>query len=52
VARLVEFDQKHTHRLVPTKYADAGVLESLLLTAEVISDLSELDAATNEKEAC
>jgi len=49
LARLAEFEQKHTHRLVPTKYAGAGVLESLPLTAEVISDLSELDAATNER---
>lgn len=40
-----------THRLIPTKYADAdsSVLETLSLPAEVISDLTELDAATNER---
>jgi RES domain-containing protein len=40
-----------THRLVPTKYADAdsSVLETLSLPAEVISDLTELEAATNER---
>jgi hypothetical protein len=45
------FEHHGTHRLIPTKYADAdsSVLETLSLPAEVISDLSELDAATNER---
>jgi hypothetical protein len=45
------FERYGTHRLIPTKYADAdsSVLETLSLPAEVISDLSELDAATNER---
>lgn len=40
-----------THRLIPTKYAelDGSVLETLSLPTEVIADLSELDAATNER---
>jgi hypothetical protein len=40
-----------THRLIPTKYADtdSSVLETLSLPAVVITDLSELDAATNER---
>jgi RES domain len=45
------FERYGTHRLIPTKYADAesSVLETLSLPPEVISDLSELDAATNER---
>jgi hypothetical protein len=45
------FEHYGTHRLIPTKYADpdSTVLETLSLSAEVISDLSELDAATNER---
>jgi RES domain-containing protein len=45
------FEHHGTHRLIPTKYADAdsSVLETLSLPAEVITDLSQLDAATNER---
>jgi hypothetical protein len=45
------FEHDGTHRLIPAKFAepDRSVLETLRLSAEVISDLSELDAATNER---
>jgi len=49
LARLGDFDQQGTHRLIPTAYATESVLESLSLPANVISDLTELDAATNER---
>lgn len=49
MARLGDFDQQGTHRLIPTAYATESVLESLSLPANVISDLTELDAATNER---
>lgn len=49
MAHLEEFDRPGTHRLIPTTYATASVLETLPLPAEVLSDLSELDAATNER---
>jgi hypothetical protein len=49
LAHLSEFDQQGTHRLIPTVYATESVLESLSLPANVISDLTELDAATNER---
>jgi hypothetical protein len=49
LAHLGEFDQQGTHRLIPTAYATESVLESLSLPANVISDLTELDAATNER---
>ncbi|HEY6490165.1 MAG: RES family NAD+ phosphorylase [Terracidiphilus sp.] len=49
MAHLGEFDQQGTHRLIPTAYATESVLESLSLPANVISDLTELDAATNER---
>ncbi|HXE13768.1 MAG TPA: RES family NAD+ phosphorylase [Bryobacteraceae bacterium] len=38
-----------THRLIPAKYSKRSVLESLGLPADAIADLSELDAATNER---
>jgi hypothetical protein len=39
-----------THRLIPAKYMEVGsVLEKLALPAQVIADLAELDAATNER---
>ena len=46
---LEDFDQRGTHRLIPTAYATESVLESLQLPAGVINDLTELDAATNER---
>jgi RES domain-containing protein len=49
LAHLEEFDQRGTHRLIPTGYATESVLETLALPAVVISDLTELDAATNER---
>ena len=49
MARLVQFDQAGTHRLIPAKYGAESVLESLPLPPDVLSDLSELDAATNER---
>ncbi|MGH9656798.1 MAG: RES family NAD+ phosphorylase [Bryobacteraceae bacterium] len=38
-----------THRLVPSKFGTGSVLESLPLPASVLADLSELDAASNER---
>jgi hypothetical protein len=49
LAHLGPFDRGGTHRLIPTKYGGEGVLETLSLPPEVLSDLSELDAATNER---
>ncbi|MGA2252977.1 RES family NAD+ phosphorylase [Terracidiphilus sp.] len=44
------FEKQSTHRLVPAKYSETGsVLEALPLPNDVLSDLSELDAATNER---
>jgi hypothetical protein len=49
LAKLVQFDQAGTHRLIPAKYGAKSVLESLPLPSDVLADLSELDAATNER---
>ena len=49
MAHLGDFDWAGTHRLIPAKYATTSVLDTLPLPAEVLSDLSELDAATNER---
>lgn len=49
MARLGQFDQAGTHRLTPARYGAASVLESLPLPSDVLSDLSELDAVTNER---
>lgn len=49
MADLKEFDHRGTHRLIPTKFTTVSVLETLPLRAETLSDLSELDAATNER---
>ena len=49
MGHLGEFDHQGTHRLIPTAYATESVLESLSLPANIISDLTELDAATNER---
>jgi len=39
-----------THRLIPEKYSKAeSVLETLKLPEQVLTELSELDAATNER---
>ena len=44
-----EFHRAGAHRLIPVKYAGESVLESLSLPAETVADLTELDAATNER---
>jgi len=49
LARLAQFDQAGTHRLIPAKYGAESVLRSLPLPPDVLADLSELDAATNER---
>jgi RES domain len=46
---LREVDYRDTTRLISTQYTEQTVLESLDLPAEVVSQLSELDAATNER---
>jgi hypothetical protein len=38
-----------THRFVPAKSGTGSVLESVPLPGSVLADLSELDAATNER---
>jgi hypothetical protein len=49
LATVAQFDQAGTHRLIPAKYGAESALESLPLPPNVLSDLSELDAATNER---
>ena len=49
MAKSVQFNQAGTHRLIPAKYGAKSVLEHLPLPSDVLSDLSELDAATNER---
>lgn len=49
LAHLEQIDLKGTHRLIPAKYGAESVLENLDLPSDVLSDLSELDAATNER---
>jgi hypothetical protein len=49
LARLAQLDQAGTHRLIPAKYGAESVLRSLPLPPDVLADLSELDAATNER---
>jgi hypothetical protein len=49
LATLARFDQRSTHRLISAKYGAESVLESLPLPADVLANLSELDAATNER---
>ncbi len=50
MASSAPFEADNTHRLVPAKYSDTGsVLENLGLPSEVLTDLSEIDAATNER---
>ena len=45
---VVPVSLRDTHRLIPAKYAEKSVLEELRLDRQVIHDLSELDAVTNE----
>jgi hypothetical protein len=49
MAHLETFEGSETHRLIPAKYGTKSVLESLSLPPQTISDLTELDAATNER---
>lgn len=50
MAHLEDFRRTGTHRLIPAKYAAGdSVLEDLALPAQTIVDLTELDAATNER---
>jgi RES domain-containing protein len=49
LAHIREIEYAGTHRLIPTKYSGKSVLEKLSLPENVIADLSELDAATNER---
>jgi len=49
LAILGQIDQAGTHRLIPARYGAESVFESLPLPPDVLADLSELDAATNER---
>jgi RES domain len=49
LATLVQFNQRPTHRLISARYGAESVLESLPLPPDVLANLSELDAATNER---
>ena len=51
MARLHSFDHAGVHRLIPSKYSKESVLENLPLPPDVLADLSEIDAATNERKA-
>jgi hypothetical protein len=42
-------EQADTHRLIPAKYLERSVLEKLRLPSQIVADLTELDAATNER---
>jgi hypothetical protein len=47
--RLIQIEQPATHRLIPARYGAESVLENLPFPTDVLADLSELDAATNER---
>ncbi len=49
MAKSIEINQAGTHRLIPAKYGAKSVFEALALPQEVLADLSELDAVTNER---
>ena len=49
MVHLAGFDRQDTHRLIPAKYGTRSVLEELPLPSQTISELTELDAATNER---
>lgn len=50
MAHVEEVEHLGTHRLIPEKYTRSeSVLETLHLPEHVLSELSELDAATNER---
>jgi hypothetical protein len=49
MAHVENFARAAAHRLIPAKFAAESVLEDLALPPETITDLTELDAATNER---
>lgn len=49
MAYLEGFAHSGNHRLVPAKFSGGSVLETLRLPSSVLANLSELDAATNER---
>lgn len=49
MARLQHFEHAGTHRLLAAKCVADSTLEGLALPPHVLADLSELDAATNER---
>lgn len=49
MAHLKPFECAGAHRLIPNRFATGSVLKSLPLPSTVLADLSELDAATNER---
>jgi hypothetical protein len=49
LAHLDLFERAGTQRLIPTKYSGESVQEMLSRPPGVLADLSELDAATNER---
>ena len=49
MAHLGLFERAGTHRLIPTKYSGESIPQTLSLPPKVLADLSELDAATNER---
>ncbi len=51
MAHLESFDEPGAHRLIPSKYSRGSVLENLGLPGNVLADLSEIDAATNDRKA-
>lgn len=51
MAHIDSFERANTHRLTPSKYSKGSVLETLPLPPDVLADLSEIDAATNERKS-
>lgn len=51
MANLQSFHHTGAHRLIPSKYSSASAIENLPLPPDVLADLSEIDAATNERKA-
>ena len=49
MAHPAQIDVEATHRLIPSQYADGSVFETLSLPPEVVFELRELDAATNQR---
>jgi hypothetical protein len=49
LAHTEPFERSGTHRLIPTKYSEGSILETLPLPARALEELSELDTVTNER---